>query len=127
MYNVPWSTVSYIVIDVFPFLPGGNSAFYGIGGSRSAEGLSMGSGSLTADELRRLDEVRRSLRLEQNDYPPELPPKTRNNGNQVLSGITADYRDSQQYRYILNNNILLFIQIKFLFLFNSRYDDKNDI
>ena len=81
----------------------------------------MGSGSLTADELRRLDEVRRSLRLEQNDYPPELPPKTRNNGNQVLSGITADYRDSQQYRYILNNNILLFIHIE---LFNSRYDDK---
>ena len=79
----------------------GHSSFYGIGASRSSDGLSTGSGSLTADELKRLDEVRRSFRLDHNEYPPELPPKTRNQNSQHLSGITADYRDVQQYRYVV--------------------------
>ena len=66
-----------------------SSSFYSLGDAASG-----GEGSLTADELRRLDEVRRSIHLEQEGLPPELPPKS----NRILSGITADYRDNPQLR-----------------------------
>ena len=49
--------------------------------------------------MKRLDEVRRSLRLEQEQFPPDLPPKRKDHGNKHMSGITADYRDAQQFRY----------------------------
>ena len=91
-------TIFHYTIQTFPiFYIVGHSSFYGIGASRSSDGLSSGSGSLTADELKRLEDVRRSFRLENEEYPPELPPKTRNLNykSPYLSGITADYRDSQ--------------------------------
>ena len=91
---------------MYVFLFTGHSSFYALGASRSSDGLSTGSGSLTADELKRLDEVRRSFRLDHNEYPPDLPPKTRNQNNHNLSGITADYRDVQQYRYVVTSWIV---------------------
>ena len=64
----------------------------------SAEGLSTASGSLTADEMKRLDEMRRSLRLEEEGFPPDLPPKARDYTSNHPSGITADYRNLKPIR-----------------------------